>query len=245
MGGNHSTDGADDAGWGPEDDSGALMKAVGRQVKAWREAAGFRQSELGSAIGYGEEMVSAVERGRRMPRPEFLDKADEVLGAGGKLAMMKDDVKVARYPKKIRDLAKLEADMVELGAYCNHVVHGLLQTEEYARVLFGMRRPAHSDDDIDRDVAARLARQEIISGPSAPTLTFVLEEATLRRPVGGSRVLRTQLERLLEIGRLRNVEIQVMPTEQEDHAGLGGPLQLLRLKDGTTLGYSERTGSRR
>jgi 4a-hydroxytetrahydrobiopterin dehydratase len=118
-----------------DDESAAVLKAVGRQIKAWRERAGLRQSELGSAIGYGEEQVSSVERGRRVPKPEFLDKADEVLDAGGIIAAMKRDVAEARYPKKVRDLARLENESVELRAYESHNVHGLLQTEEYARAV--------------------------------------------------------------------------------------------------------------
>ncbi len=127
-----------------DEEAAAVLKAVGRQIKAWREAAGMRQSEFGASIGYGEEMVSSVERGRRVPQPEFLDKADEVLDAGGKLSAMKKDVTEARYPKKVRDLAKLEAEAVELGAYANHNMHGLLQTGGYARSLFAMRRPAYT-----------------------------------------------------------------------------------------------------
>lgn len=73
----------------------------------------------------------------------------------------------------------------------------------------------------------------------APQLTFVQEEATLRRPIGGRMVLRHQLEHLLEISKLRHVSIQVMPTDLEEHAGMGGPLQLLKLRDGKTLGHSE------
>ena len=199
-----------------DDEAGAVMKAVARQVKLWREAAGLTQTELGAAIGYGEELVSSVERGRRIPRPEFLDRADEVTGAGGKLAALKTDVAGIRYPKKVRDLAKLEAEAVELCAYANSVVHGLLQTPEYAGALYGMRRPPFAEDEVERlDVAARLARQEIFdrSMPS-PVFSFVLEEVTpLRRPLGGRMVMRKQLERLLEVGRRRNVEIQVMPTE--------------------------------
>jgi len=162
-----------------------------------------------------------------------------VLGAGGKLAAMKEDVAEARYPKKVRDLAKLEADVVEMGGYNNHNIHGLLQTEEYARALFHMRRPAYIDDDLERYVAARLARQEIFERQPAPTLTFVQEEATLRRPLGGRMVLRRQLEHLLEIAELRHVELQVMPLDREDHAGMGGQLQLLKLRDGTAVGYTE------
>ncbi|MGO4749297.1 helix-turn-helix transcriptional regulator [Streptomyces sp. 2MCAF27] len=222
-----------------EDDSGAVMRAVGRQIKLWREAAGMKQVELGAAIGYGEELVSAVERARRIPRPEFLDGADEVLGAGGKIAAMKKDVAEARYPKKVRDLAKLEREAVELGAYCSHNMDGLLQTEEHTRALFTMRRPLLADDVIEQLVAARMARQEIFLKQPAPIFSFVLEEVTLRRPIGGKMVLRRQLEHLLEMGKLRNVEIQVMPTERDDHAGLGGPLQLLKLKGGTTVGHLE------
>jgi transcriptional regulator with XRE-family HTH domain len=222
-----------------DDDSGAVIAAVGRQVRLWREAAGMRAAELGAAIGYGENQVYKVEVGKRIPKPEFLDRADEVLGAGGKLAAMKKDVAEARYPKKVRDLAKLEADAVEMGAYAGVVVHGLLQTEEYARALFGERRPAFSEDQIERFMAARMARQSVFEGQPAPLLTFVQEEATLRRPTGGRMVLRRQLERLLELSALRHVEIQVMPTETEEHAGLDGSHRVLKLKDGTAVGHVE------
>lgn len=237
----HTTDGADGARWDTalDDESGAVMKTVGRQIRLWREAAGLTQAELGARIGYGEDMVSAVERARRVPQPEFLANADEVLGAAGKLAAMRGDVAQARYPKKVRDLARLEGEAVELGAYGNHNMHGLLQTEDYARALFAMRRPPYSEDEIERHVAARMARQEVFTRLPAPMLTFVQEEVTLRRPIGGRMVLRRQLERLLEVGQLRHVEIQVMPTDREEHAGMGGQLQLLKLKDGTDLGHWE------
>ncbi|MFC5898958.1 helix-turn-helix domain-containing protein [Streptomyces zhihengii] len=222
---------------GADDESAAVLKAVGRQIKAWRERAGLRQSELGAAIGYGEEQVSSVERGRRVPKPEFLDKADEVLEAGGIIAAMKRDVAEARYPKKVRDLARLEAEAVELGAYESHNVHGLLQTEEHARALFRMRRPVLSDEVVEQGVMARLARQAVLGGSLAPIVSFVQEEATLRRPLGGRTVWRRQLERLLEVGGLRHVEIQVMPTDRADHAGMAGPFQLLKLTSGATVGH--------
>lgn len=222
-----------------DEESGAVLRTVGRQIKLWREAAGLKQAELGAAIGYGEEQVSAVERARRIPSPEFLENADRVLEAGGKIAAMKKDVAEARYPKTVRDLAKLEAEAVELGAYGNHNMDGLLQTEEHTRALFTMRRPLLSDDVIEQRVAARMARQEIFTSQPAPIFSFVQEEATLRRPIGGKMVQRRQLERLLELGMFRNVEIQVMPTERDDHAGMGGQLQLLKLKGGTTVGHVE------
>ncbi|WP_326807597.1 helix-turn-helix transcriptional regulator [Streptomyces sp. NBC_01775] len=223
-----------------EDDSGAVMRAVGRMIKVWREGADLKQAELGARIGYGEEMVSAVERGRRVPKPEFLDNADEVLGAEGKISAMKEEVAEARYPKRIRDLAKLERDSVEVGAYEHQHVHALLQTEEYARALFGMRRPLHPEDVIERNISGRLARQRALEEvKTLPILNFVQEEVTLLRPLGGRAVHRRQLERLLVLGKMRNVEIQVMPTNREDHAGMAGAFQLFKLRRGSTLGYSE------
>lgn len=235
-------DGADDADRDVdlEDDSGAVIAAVGRQIRLWREAAGLRAVELGAAIGYGENQVYKVEAGKRIPKPEFLDQADQVLGANGKLSAMKKDVAEARYPKKVRDLAKLERESVELGAYTNQTIHALLQTEEYARALFGTRRPLYSEDVIERAAAARMARQEVIQkSGTVPVFSFVQDEATLRRPLGGKMVKRRQLERLLETGRFRNVEIQVMPTDLEDHAGLMGGFRIFKLRSGATLGYTE------
>ncbi|GAA5613902.1 XRE family transcriptional regulator [Streptomyces platensis] len=236
-----SIDGTDEAGWepDPEDETRAVVEAVGRQLKLWREAAGLRPAELGKALGYGENLIYKIERGARIPRPELLDKADEVLDAGGKIAAMKKDVERARYPKKVRDLEKLETKAVELGAYGNHNINGLLQTEEYSRALYDMRRPSYSQDEIERHVAARMARQKIFERQPLTTLTFVQEEVTLRRPLGGRMVMRRQLERVLEMGQLRHVEIQVMPTEREDHAGMSGELQLLKLGDGSAVGHWE------
>jgi transcriptional regulator with XRE-family HTH domain len=223
-----------------EDDSGAVLRAVGRQIKLWREAAGLTQTEFGALIGYGEEQVSAVERARRIPKPELLDKADEVLGAGGKIAAMKKDVAEARYPKKVRDLKKLEDEATELCAYNNSVFDGMLQTEEYLRAVFRERRPPFTEEEVERRVAGRMARQDLMDTAKAhPLFNFVQCEATLRRPIGGRMVLRRQLERLLELSELPNVDLQILPLNCEENSGLDGPFRLLRLKDGTTVGLTE------
>ncbi|MGC4947637.1 helix-turn-helix domain-containing protein [Streptomyces sp. DT224] len=233
---------ADEHGWDvdPEDESGAaVVAAVGRQLKAWREAAGMRAAEFGVLIGYGEDLIYKVEGGRRIPRPEYLDKSDDLLGAHGKIAVMKQDLAVVRYPKKVRELAKMEAQAVELLAYGNGSFHGLLQTEEYARALFSMRQPAYSQEEVERGVAARMARQVVFERLPSPTFAFVQEEVALRRPLGGKMVLRRQLEHLLAMADLRNVTIQVMPMDRDEHAGIDGEIQVLKFKDGTAVGRSE------
>ncbi|WP_328561954.1 helix-turn-helix transcriptional regulator [Streptomyces coelicoflavus] len=223
-----------------DEEAGAVMRTVVRQLKLWRESAGLTQAEFGTAIGYGEELVSSVERGRRIPRPEYLDRADEVLGAGGRIAAMKGDVAEARYPKKVRDVKRLEADAVEICSYNNSVIDGLLQTEEYARAVFGSRRPQFTEDEVEQRVVARLSRQEVLCSPTTrPLLSFVLCEATLRRLIGGTAVMRAQLERVLEVAQLRNVDLQVLPLSREENSGLGGPFRLLKLKDGVSVGLNE------
>ncbi|MFE9093258.1 Scr1 family TA system antitoxin-like transcriptional regulator [Streptomyces sp. NPDC007264] len=227
-------------GQGEDEESAAVLRTVGKVIKMCRERAALTQAELGAAIGYSEEQVSSVERGRRAPRAAFLEAADRVLQAGGLITGLKREVEESRYPKKVRDVAKLEADAVEMGAYEMSVIDGLLQTPEYARALFGVRRPPLPEDELEQQIAARLARQEIIDGSRAmPVFGFVLDEATLRRPVGGKMVMRRQLEHLLEAGGLRNVDIQVLPLDREDHAGLAGSFRLLRLKEGITVGLNE------
>ncbi|GEB61214.1 helix-turn-helix domain-containing protein [Streptomyces gardneri] len=233
---------ADEPGWevDPDDDWGvAVVATVGRQLRLRREAVGMRAAELGAATGYGEDLIYKIESGKRIPRPEFLDKADEVLGARGLLSAMKEDVAKVRYPKKVRDLADVEAKAVEIGAYVCNSISGLLQTPEHARAAFESRQPPYPQAEVERLVAARVARQSVFERDPAPSLGFVLEEALLRRPLGGTMVWRGQLERLLEVGRLRNVTLQVMPTHVEVHPGLDGKIELLKFVDGTATGRSD------
>jgi transcriptional regulator with XRE-family HTH domain len=232
---------ADEPGWevDPDDEWGvAVVETVGRQLKLRRETVGMRAADFGRALGYGEDMVYKIEGGKRIPRPEYLVKADEVLEADGLISAMNEDLEKVRYPKKVRAIAKLEAKAVELQLYDPLNIHGLLQTPEYARALLMMRRPAYTVSEVERFFAARVARKSVFERDPAPELGFILEEWTLRRPLGGRTVLRHQLERLLEAGQLRGVELQVMPMDREEHAGLAGGIEVLKFADGSAVGRS-------
>ena len=222
------------------DDAGAgFLRCFGRQMKLFREHAGLTQAELGARLGYGEDLISSVEQGRRIPRPELIDRADEVLDARGVLLAMQDEVARARYPAFFRDAARLEAEAVELHAYATQAVPGLLQTEEYARAVFAAWHPLLDEETVEQRVVARLERQEIFSRKPAPLLSFVVEEVVLRRPLGGRAVIAGQLEHILRIGRMRNVQIQVMPTDRDEHAELGGPFTLMETTGQRRIAYVE------
>ncbi|MEU3711840.1 helix-turn-helix domain-containing protein [Streptomyces catenulae] len=227
-------------GPGPDDEPGTgLVVAFGRQLKLLRVAAELERPELGARLGYSASTIASYEQGRRIPPPSVIDQADEILGAGGVLKALKEEVARAQYPAFFRDAARLEAEAVELHVYDTHVINGLLQTEEYARAVFRMRRPLLDRDTIQQRLSARMGRQEIFSRRRPPTLSFVIEESVLTRPIGGREVIQGQLEQLLLHGQRRNVEIQVMPNEREEHSGLAGPFTLIETREGRRIAYVE------
>ncbi|MFH8798967.1 helix-turn-helix domain-containing protein [Streptomyces sp. NPDC017936] len=224
----------------PEDEPGTgVVTAFGRQLKLLRTRAGLERAEFGKRLGYSADTVASIEQGRRIPQASFIDKADEVLGAGGVLRALKEEVGKAQYPAMFRDMARIEAKATALNLYAMYAVPGLLQTEGYARAVFHMQRPLLEDDVIEQRLEARMARQEIFLRRPAPLMSFVIEEAVLRRPFGGAKVMRETLEHILVTGQSRNVEVQVMPIEREDNGALGGPFSLIDTDRGQRIAYAE------
>ncbi len=158
-----------------EQGSSDLNRAVGKQVKLLRERAELTQRELGDRLGYSEDLVSSLERGRRTPQREFLEAADELLQARGLLKATAEDVEKARakarvrHPAWFRDYARLEAQAVEINDYSCHDIPGLLRSERRIRALYEMRKPLLDEETIEQRITSRLARQDIISRWPAPS----------------------------------------------------------------------------
>ncbi|MFB6873950.1 helix-turn-helix domain-containing protein [Streptomyces sp. NPDC056323] len=230
------------------DGTAHLFKALGKQMKVLRERAGMSQKDLGIAAHCGEDLISAMERGVRTPQPEFLVRVDPLLDAGGVLCAAVDEVREAltrartRHPDWFRNYARVEAEALALHDYSNQAVPGLLQTEAYARALFTQRRPLLDEETIERRIADRLDRQRIFDRWPPPTMTYVLEEVVLQRPLGGHAAHREQLERLLKVGRMRTVSLQVMPTRTEEHPSLGSSFIVLTPKGRQEAAYTETYG---
>ncbi|MFI9340341.1 helix-turn-helix domain-containing protein [Streptomyces sp. NPDC052773] len=230
-------------GTGGEPESSDSMRAFGAVVQALREHAGLTREELAERIGYSKHMVASVELGRRMPDTPFVDGTEEATGNTG--AVRAAAAHLARQPGLaawFRQWARMEREAIALYTYECRLVPGLLQTEAYARAVSLSVPPIPDEDDLNQRVAARLARQELMSTRRKPPseFSFIIEQAVLERHTGGEDVTREQLDHLLRvIDRHWNVQLQIMPLRQPDHPGLDGPLQLLESPENRWFGYSE------
>ncbi|MFE9635113.1 Scr1 family TA system antitoxin-like transcriptional regulator [Streptomyces sp. NPDC006463] len=230
------------------DGTAHLFRALGKQIKALREAADLHQTELAALLHVGEDLIGAIERGVRTPQPDLLERADEVLGARGVLRAVVPEVREAlkrartRHPDWFRDYAEAEARSEAIHDFSHQGVMGLLQTEDHARAVFTKRRPLLSEEAIEKRVADRMARQQIFERWPSPTISLVLDQNLLERQVGGPEVHRGQLRRFLGIGRLRTVELQVVPFQRGEHAAMGGSFTLLHPKGRQQVAYTEAHG---
>ncbi|WP_086792652.1 helix-turn-helix domain-containing protein [Streptomyces thermovulgaris] len=217
------------------------LRTFGAVVQALREHAGLSRAEFGELVCFSKHTVESVELGRRMPDDSFVERAEEALGNTGALRrsarfLTRGEVGLAAW---FRQWARLERKAVNLCTYECRLIPGLLQSEGYTRAAFETRIPPLSDEQMEAQVAARMERQNLIRERPTTSFRFVVEEHIVQRPLGGSQVLRDQLDHMLDFARLRNVSVQIMPTRTVTHAGLDGPLALLETPEGKRLAYSE------
>jgi transcriptional regulator with XRE-family HTH domain len=227
-------------GTGGEPESSDSMRTFGAMVQALREHAGLSREELAERIGYSKHTVASVELGRRMPDAAFLEGTEEATGNTG--AVRRAATHLARQPGLaawFRQWARLERVAITLYTYECRLIPGLLQTEAYARTLFTNQLPPLDDEQVEAQWAARAERQQLLRERPNTAFAFLLEEHLFRRRTGGAEVTRGLIDHVQKIARLRNVEIQVMPTERETHAGLDGPMQLLETPENKWFGYCE------
>lgn len=216
-----------------------VWAAYGVLLQHLRKRAGLNQQQLGDAIGYSLEQVASVEQGRRLAKAAFTAAAERVLEAGGVLEVLQDEVDRAKLPRFFRNFALIEAEAVSRFEYEPLLIPGLLQTEAYARAVFAGHCPPLNEEIVDQHTDGRLSRQKLLARVPLAELSFIISEEALRNPVDDREVMRGQWQRLLDVGRLRNVEVQVMPARPGFHVGLNGPFVMLETRDHQRLGYIE------
>ncbi|MFI8092108.1 helix-turn-helix domain-containing protein [Streptomyces sp. NPDC086080] len=216
------------------------MRTFGAVVQALREHAGLSREDFATLVCFSRHTVASVELGRRMPDRGFVERAEEATGNTGALRRaaphLSRQVGLASW---FRQWARLETRSVTLWTYDCRVVPGLLQTERYARAVTESVPPVKDEDQVTQQVTARLERQRLFDRRPAITFSFIVEQALLERGTGGPDVTRELLDSLLERSSQFNVELQIMPTHQPDHAGFDGPLRLLESPEHKWFGYAE------
>ncbi|TVZ79974.1 helix-turn-helix transcriptional regulator [Streptomyces sp. BK340] len=216
------------------------LKAFGAAHKAFRRRAGYTQEQYAPLVQYQPGTVASIEQGQRFPPRVFVERAEEVLDAFGVLkGVYKHATREKGLASWFRQWAELEEQAISLYTFENRLVPGLLQTEGYARAIFGERVPMLSDSEIEAMVTARVDRQFLLNDRPNTAFSFIVEEHVLRRETGGSDFMREQIEHLLEARGPRNVELQVMPTSRGAHASMDGPIQLLETPENEWFAYSE------
>ncbi|MGW3727776.1 helix-turn-helix domain-containing protein [Streptomyces sp. NPDC000851] len=221
------------------DPGASPLDYYGFELRRLREAAGLTQKQLGEILNYTGSLVGQIETARKVPTPEFSERADAALGSDGLLSRLVELVLRSQLPAWFRQVAELEARATGICTFQASMVHGLLQTHAYARATLG----ALDQTDLDDRTAVRLARQRIFEKEEPPILWLVISEAALYQEIGNRDTMRGQLAHLLAFKSNPRINIQVLPFSAGAHAGLTGSFTLYRFASDPTIVYTEGYGS--
>jgi Domain of unknown function (DUF5753)/Helix-turn-helix domain len=218
-----------------------LRMMLGAQLRRFREAADITPDRAGYAIRASRSKISRMEHGRVGFKPRDIADlltaygvTDEKVRAGILSLARQANAQGwwAQYGDILPDWFEAYLGLEEAASlirtYELQFVHGLFQTEAYAYAVTVLGHAAAPADEVDRRVSLRLKRQDLLTGPEPPRIWSVMDEAALRRPLGGRKVMRAQLSHLQEVAALPSVTLQVMPFRRGGHAGAGGSFTVLR-----------------
>lgn len=220
------------------DPGASPLDYYGFELRRYREAAGLTQRQLGEIVNYTGSLIGQIETARKLPTQEFSERIDAALGTGGQLTRLLELVLRSQLPGWFQQVAELQTRAVEILSFETHMVHGLLQTEAYARAVLG----ALDRSNLDDRTAVRLARQSIFEKKEPPVFWAILSEAALYQEIGGPAAMRGQLARLLAYEDNPRVNIQILPFSAGAHAGLQGSFDLYRFESDPPIVYTEGYG---
>jgi hypothetical protein len=210
-------------------------------------------AEAGKAAGWSESKISRIETGRVRTSQPDLERLLDLYEVGGDtraalLALGRQATHRGWWhsyadalPAYFEDYIGLEDGAKSLLTYQNQLVHGLMQTEDYAAAVIRAAQPGAGADEVERQLAARATRQALLTASNPLQVWAVLDEAVLRRQVGGPATIQAQLNRIREIGTLPNVTLQVLTFDAGAHASMGTSFELLQFPEAgdTAIVYIE------
>lgn len=214
---------------------------LGKRLQELRESAGLKREEAAHVLRVAPATVRRMETAEvtlKIPYLQLLLKAYDVEDEeADSFVTLAEEANKAGWWQRYHDIlpswfsmyVSLEGAASLIRSYEPHFVPGLLQTAEYARMVMRSGAVGKADDEeIERHVALRMQRQELLTQDDAPRLWVVMDETVLRRTVGGPEVMRAQIDRLLEAMALPNVTLQVAEFDKGHHPGTYGPFVLFR-----------------
>ncbi|WP_033039057.1 helix-turn-helix domain-containing protein [Streptomyces monomycini] len=235
----------------------AAARLVGEQLRRMRQERGLALKDVAPLIRGSVSKVSRLERGESPPKERDVFDLIRHYGASEEqqreidslLRQAQDSAWWQQYsdvtPSFLKRLIGLEDAAEKIYTYENHVVPGILQIPDYARVLVAAAMPSVSPDAVERPVALRMARQRLLFKENPPEVLALLEEGILRRPVGGPAVMCAQLEHLKRVAELPHVHLRIVEFEYGASAAPTFPITHLRFGDGgpAELVYVEQISS--
>ncbi|MCP3822038.1 helix-turn-helix transcriptional regulator [Streptomyces sp. A3M-1-3] len=225
------------------DPSSSPRALLGAELRHKREKAGLTQDELGRPLFVSGSFIGQLETGTRRMQPEYARQIDQILGTDGFFTRNCKAATKSKYPDHFAEAAEAEAVAQQIKEYAPLLIPGLLQTEAYARAVFRAFQPTAPEEVIDELVAARLERARLLDDPTTPMLWAVLDEAVLRRAVGGRRVMAEALRHIAGLARRHRIIVQVLPFVAGAHMALEGSLKLMSFTDAPPLAYLQGLGT--
>ncbi|MFD5157625.1 Scr1 family TA system antitoxin-like transcriptional regulator [Streptomyces hawaiiensis] len=210
----------------------------GEEMRLRRTAARLTQEELGDQVVCSPTLISHFEAGRRLPKPDDAQRIDRALGTDGFFARWLEDLE-SRYTDHFAAVAELEQLATQIQQFALSLVPGVLQTDGYARALFGAYRPNHTTEELDELVVIRTQRRRILDGPGQPVVWTLLDEAVLRRRIGGPRVMAEQLHKVANMAESGRLRLHVLPYRVGAHALMQSLLTLMTFEDSAPVAYVE------
>jgi len=213
-------------------------------LRRLRDSTGFKLEEVAAALGVAPSTLSRIETGKAPTKSAYLNQMLEMYGVtdSGQRQVLVDMAREghrkgwwAAYddvlPSGFDIYVGLEAETAAIRSYEISVVHGLLQTADYARAVLSEMFPRHTSKQIDRLVDLRMARQHRLDDEPPLELWAILDEAVIRRTVGGPATMLVQLSHLLAHAERASVTMQVLPFSCGAHSAHGGPFSVLEFPD--------------
>jgi transcriptional regulator with XRE-family HTH domain len=227
------------------DPSHSPRALYGAELRFRREQAGLSQAELGARLFLSGSYVAYIERGDKRVPADCAEKLDEILETDGFFVRNLAAGRATPYREHFADVAELETVALTIRQWEPLLVPGLLQTEGYALAVMRAYDPVLIAEAIRERLAARLARAAIFNNPGRPLYWCVLDEATIRRPVGGPAVMAEQLRKVAGMIRQNRIIVQVLPFGVGAHAAMEGAMKLMTFEDDTPVAYlqAQETGS--